>query len=102
SRIYTPPKQASSDQNRPSPAQQASNAAQEQASATPPASAPAQAPSTLTYRQPAPATPPGPVNWRNAIKEVGKVASLGGGGQQGFDINGAAGGDKGFAQDGPL
>jgi TonB family protein len=103
SRIFTPPKQASSDQNQnnQSPAQQAANAAQEQASAQPPSNT-SQAPSTLTYRQPAQANvAAGPVNWRNAIKEVGKVASLGGG-QQGFDLNGAAGGDKGFAQDGPL
>jgi TonB family protein len=103
SRIFTPPKQASSDQNQntQSPAQQAANAAQEQAAAQPPSNT-SQAPSTLTYRQPTQASvASGPVNWRNAIKEVGKVASLGGG-QQGFDLNGAAGGDKGFAQDGPL
>jgi TonB family protein len=103
SRIFTPPKQASSDQNQntQSPAQQAANGAQEQASAQPPSTT-SQAPSTLTYRQPTQASvATGPVNWRNAIKEVGKVASLGGG-QQGFDLNGAAGGDKGFAQDGPL
>ena len=100
SRLYTPPKKASSDQNAPSPGQQAANAAQEQAAAAPTVNS--QAPSTLTYRRPAPASATGaPVNWRNAIKEVGKVASLGGG-QQGFDLNGAAGGDKGFAQDGPL
>jgi protein TonB len=99
SQIYTPPKQAAS-----SPAQQAANAAQQQAAETPPPqSSASQAPSTLTYRQPTQQanTNTGPVDWRNAIKEVGKVASLGGG-QQGFDLNGAAGGDKGFAHDGPL
>lgn len=102
SRIYTPPKEVSSDHNAATPAQAAANAAQEQAAAAPAASATSRAPSTLVYRQPAPANATGaPVNWRNAIKEVGKVASLGGG-QQGFDLNGAAGGDKGFAHDGPL
>ena len=103
SRIFTPPKQAPAAQSAPSSlAQQAANAAQEQAAAAPPPSSTSQAPSTLTYRQPAQASvTAGPVNWRNAIKEVGKVASLGGG-QQGFDLNGAAGGDKGFAQDGPV
>jgi TonB family protein len=92
SRLFTP--KTSSAQ------QQAANPTQEAAS--PAASATAQAPSTLAYRQPAqPSAASGPVNWRNAIKEVGKVASLGGG-QQGLDLNGAAGGEKGFAQDGPL
>ncbi|MEA2237345.1 MAG: hypothetical protein QOC81_2069 [Thermoanaerobaculia bacterium] len=101
SKIYTPPKQASGNPSAPTPTQQAANAAQEQA-AVPPPSNTSQAPSTLAYRQPTQASvATGPVNWRNAIKEVGKVASLGGG-QQGFDLNGAAGGDKGFAQDGPL
>jgi len=84
-----------------SPTQEANNAAQQQQpqqNAAPPANP---APSTLAFRQPVPANAAGgPVNWRNAIKEVGKVASLGG--QQGADFNGAAGGEKGFAQDGPL
>ena len=75
SRLFTP--KTSSAQ------QQAANPTQEAAS--PAASATAQAPSTLAYRQPAqPSAASGPVNWRNAIKEVGKVASLGGG-QQGLD-----------------
>ncbi|HXH37102.1 MAG TPA: TonB family protein [Thermoanaerobaculia bacterium] len=102
SQLYTPPKAASSRPQTASPTQEAANAAQPQQpqnAATPP---PNLAPSTLTYRQPAQASAAGgPVNWRNAIKEVGKVASLGGG-QQGMDLNGAAGGEKGFAQDGPL
>lgn len=100
--IFTP-KQSPQPQP-PSPTQQAANAAQQQqqASPSPAPSSINQAPSTLAYRQQAQANPAtGPVNWRNAIKEVGKVASLGGG-QQGYDINGAAGGEKGFAQDGPL
>ncbi len=101
-RIYTP-KATKGDGT---PAQETANAAQQQQQpAQQPssaASATAQAPSTLAYRQPTQATSAsGPVNWRNAIREVGKVASLGGG-QQGFDLNGAAGGEKGFAQDGPL
>jgi TonB family protein len=105
SKLYTPPKPPpGQQQSAPSPSQQAANAAQQQqqqASAAPPPSTTSQAPSTLQYRQPSQASAAGPVNWRNAIKEVGKVASLGGG-QQGFDLNGANGGDKGFAQDGPL
>jgi protein TonB len=103
SHIFTP-KQSPQPQPQ-SPSQQAANAAQQQQQQAAPSPAPSsinQAPSTLAYRQPAQANPAtGPVNWRNAIKEVGKVASLGGG-QQGYDLNGAAGGEKGFAQDGPL
>lgn len=85
------------------PTQQASNAAeqqQQQQQSAPQPTAPAR--STLTFRQPEQnSTPTGPVNWRSAIKEVGKVASLGGG-QQGMDLPGQLGGEKGFAQDGPL
>lgn len=102
SQIYTPKMSSSPPPQAPAPTQQAANAAQQQQDVTPPSASNTQAPSTLTYRQPSQAsTPNGPVNWRSAIKEVGKVASLGGG-QQGYDINGAAGGEKGFAQDGPL
>ena len=104
SNLFTP-KSSSAPRQAPSPAQEAANAAQQQQQQAAPSPAPSnisQAPSTLAYRQPAQPNPAaGPVNWRSAIKEVGKVASLGGG-QQGYDINGAAGGEKGFAQDGPL
>ncbi len=41
------------------------------------------------------------INWRTAIKEVGKVASLGTG-DQGPDLGNAGGGEKGFAKDGPI
>src|SRR6202171_1667601 len=44
--------------------------------------------------------PSGPVDLRQAIREVSKVASLGGG-QQGLDL-GNTGGDKGYAAEGPL
>ena len=78
--------------------------------ASAPAPAPAQesavaAMSELVYH---PTTEPatqqanaGAVDWRSAIKEVGKVASLGGS-QQGMDLGNAGGGDKGFAESGPL
>jgi protein TonB len=103
SQIYTPPKAPAGQQQQPTPSQEAATAAaqQQQASASTAPPNP-QAQSTLTYRQPAQANAAvGPVNWRNAIKEVGRVASLGGG-QDGPDLKGAAGGEKGFAQDGPL
>jgi TonB family protein len=86
------------------PSQQTANAAEQQQqqppNAAPQPSAPS-AQSALTFRQPTQSATTGPVNWRTAIKEVGKVASLGGG-QQGMDLPGQIGGEKGFAQDGPL
>ncbi|HJQ40587.1 MAG TPA: energy transducer TonB [Thermoanaerobaculia bacterium] len=41
----------------------------------------------------------GPIDWKSALKEV-KVASLGGG--DGMDLAALAGGEKGFAEQGPL
>lgn len=59
---------------------------------------PAEAP-TFSYRpQQANA---GAVDWGNAIKEVGKIASLGTG-QQSIDLGNSGGGDKGFAESGPV
>jgi TonB family protein len=56
----------------------------------------------LVYREPnkASAAASGPINWNTAIKEVGKIASLGGG--DGIDLGQLQGGDKGFAEQGPL
>lgn len=54
---------------------------------------------TFAYR-PAQANAAGGINWRSAIREVGKIASIGTG-QQGMDL-GAQGGEKGFAESGPL
>ncbi|HUP44435.1 MAG TPA: energy transducer TonB [Thermoanaerobaculia bacterium] len=45
-------------------------------------------------------TLPGEVNWRSAIQEVGKMASIAG--NQGIDLSGVAGGERGFAEAGPL
>ncbi|HET7704770.1 MAG TPA: TonB family protein [Thermoanaerobaculia bacterium] len=42
----------------------------------------------------------GEVNWRSAIKEIGKVASIGG--NQGIDLSGVTGGEAGSAEAGPL
>lgn len=42
----------------------------------------------------------GPVNLHSAIREIGKVASLGNG--QSLDLSGVAGGEKGTAEAGPL
>jgi TonB family protein len=83
--------------------QQQPQQAMQQPSATPPQQQPPSSSSALTYRQPAQqpvAAANGQVDWRNAIREVGKVASLGGG-REGLDL-GHLGGDKGTAEAGPL
>ena len=54
---------------------------------------------TFRYR-PSQASAASPINWNSAIKEVGKIASIGTG-QHGVDLGGQ-GGDKGFAESGPL
>lgn len=102
---YTPPQQ-SGNRNRQSPPQQAAEAAQQPSS---PEMAPSQTARTadttgLTFRQPTQqqqaAAANGQVDWHNAIREVGKVASLGSG-RQGLDL-GQLGGEKGSADTGPL
>jgi periplasmic protein TonB len=57
----------------------------------------------LIYREPLKAAAAsGPVDWRSAIRDVRKVASLGGGGD-GLDLETpGGGGEKGFADQGPL
>jgi TonB family protein len=54
---------------------------------------------TFTYR-PSQASASSGINWRSAIREVGKIASIGTG-QQGMDLA-QQGGEKGFAESGPL
>jgi TonB family protein len=55
---------------------------------------------TFAYRPPSQAGAARGVDWRSAIREVGKIASLGTG-QQAIDL-GNAGGEKGFAESGPV
>ena len=88
----------SSAAQRPQQAQQAQQQSNASSFVQPPQSQAASA-----FRQPAQqqaaATANGNVDWRNAIREVGKVASLGG--RQGLDL-GQLGGEKGTAEAGPL
>jgi TonB family protein len=70
----------------------------EAAVATPPTQPPRVTNDTFVYR---PTQANAAIDWRGAIREVGKVASLGDGGQQGMDL-GNVGGEKGYAKDGPL
>jgi TonB family protein len=97
SRIYTPPTPAGSRPRDAATQQQVSpsSPSEDQASAT----ERQQSASGLVYHPPVQANA-GKVDWRSAIREVGKVASLGGG-QQAMDL-GNAGGDRGFAESGPL
>ena len=72
----------------------------------PAASASEQAPQVdtdrLVYRQQTTnaAAASGTVDWKSAIREVGKVASLGGG--DGLDLGDITGGEQGSAEQGPL
>ncbi|HYM60241.1 MAG TPA: energy transducer TonB [Thermoanaerobaculia bacterium] len=103
--VYTPPS-ASGDGRPPSPAQAPQQqGSSQQASSLAAAQQPATS-STFKYQpsqQPAQQTgaASGRIDWKSAIKEVGKVASLGSG-QQGMDLGQAGGGEKGFAENGPL
>lgn len=70
----------------------------EAAVATPAPQPPRVSSDTFVYR---PTHANAAIDWRGAIREVGKVASLGDGSQQGVDL-GNVGGEKGYAKDGPL
>jgi TonB family protein len=103
-RVYTPPMGGSERAAQPQQAVQPSPAAQqEQAQSQQPlppdiANTSSRIPALRTTQ----ASANGNVNWNSAIKEVGKVATLGG--NQNLDLNkiGGDGGEKGFAEQGPL
>ena len=100
--VYTPPAGSPQASSRVRPnsteSAQPSESAPEQ-----PAAAEAVEGSALSSRIPAfranEASALGDVNWRSAIKEIGKVASIGD--PSGLDL-GNGGGEKGFAEAGPL
>jgi TonB family protein len=101
--VYVPPMPAGSDrpgqQSQPSIRRPAEQPAQ--GSASPAGAGQSQAAlNGLTYRKPVQSASAGGVDWRDAINEVGKQSV--GAGQRGFDLSGAGGGDKGFAESGPL
>lgn len=92
------------------PAPRGPQASQPAAPAPQVATAPAAEPSApiqvdadqLVYREPtkASAMSGATVDWNKAVREVGKIASLGGG--DGLDLGSLDGGEKGFAEAGPL
>ncbi|HEY3057054.1 MAG TPA: energy transducer TonB [Thermoanaerobaculia bacterium] len=95
--VYTPPIESAA---QPAPAQQASTenrGTRNEDTQALPADISSRIPALRTSQA---AMSSGNVNWRDAIKEVGKVASLGGG--QNLDLSKIGGGDKGFVEQGPL
>jgi TonB family protein len=99
--FYTPPAAKSGSEDGARVRQQAqAQAAESELTARPSQESASQAESpTFTYR-PSQTKASSGIDWRNAIREVGKIASIGTG-QQGMDL-GNPGGDKGFAESGPL
>ena len=101
SSLYVPRTASGTPAPRPSaPSQPQQPAVQQQAQSAKQAMVDDENGRTFIYRPTQARTASGAIDWRGAIKEVGKVASLGGG-QQGLDI-GNGGGEKGFAKDGPI
>lgn len=105
--VYTPPLGSNTQSAQRGAAQQQANRPPmpQNMMPTAPAPRPAQNTSseTFAYREQTRQAPnQNSVDWRNAIREVGKVASLGG--AQGMDIGklGGGGGEKGFVEQGPL
>ncbi len=103
--LFTPPTPPPGPRAQQQPSASAPQAAQDAQQASPDATA-QQQPQTSTdpliYREPAraAAAASGPVDWRSAIRDVRKMASLGGGGDE-PEVEGS-GGDKGFAEQGPI
>jgi len=102
--LFTPPSNpAPRGPRRPAaapsaPAQQSAQGFPTEGSASPSSASDA----ALVYREPVKASATassGTVDWNNAIREIGKVASLGGG--DGIDL-GRIGGERGSAEQGPL
>lgn len=105
--IYSPPRSAAAAAAAAQQAQRELRAQPQQQQQASAAEAPSQSEtsasmSDLVYRKETQAASQASaaVDWRSAIKEVGKVASLGGN-QQNMDL-GNNGGEKGFAENGPL
>jgi TonB family protein len=103
--MYTPRNEAGNghDMQQAQQAQAAQQPRQQQAAAQQQQAPQQPSTSALTFRQPSQhqvaSVAAGPVDLRSAIREVGKVASLGG--RQGLDL-GQLGGEKGSVETGPL
>jgi len=90
--FYTPPAKSGAEETA---------RARQMAAAESELAAPSAAATTPTFQyRPTQASAANRINWSNAIREVGKIASVGTG-QHGVDLSGQ-GGEKGFAESGPL
>jgi TonB family protein len=97
--FYVPAMKSGSEDN--ARARQVAAAESELSARSQPASQAADASSGGTFQyRPSQASAASGINWNNAIREVGKIASIGTG-QHGVDLSGQ-GGEKGFAESGPL
>jgi TonB family protein len=102
--LFTPPSAPAGSRGpqqqavAPSPGAQAQQSAPS-SSATSGDARPAPSDASLVYREPTHANASGVVDWRGAIREAGRAASRGGG--DGIDLA-RVGGEKGFAEQGPL
>jgi TonB family protein len=97
--FYVPAMKSGSEDN--ARARQVAAAESELSARSQPTSQAADAASGGTFQyRPSQASAASGINWNNAIREVGKIASIGTG-QHGVDLSGQ-GGEKGFAESGPL
>jgi protein TonB len=106
--LYVPPMTRGAGKTAPSVTpQQAQEAEREQRAERQPGSEqPASQPApgsaaSFAYHPAAAASGTNRIDWKSAIQEVGRVASLSNSGDA-VDIAGAAGGEKGFAENGPV
>jgi TonB family protein len=99
--IYTPPMGSPGAPTNAGSAQAPANATEiAENGASPVEAADTTSPSRIAPLRTESSMIPGEVNWRSAIKEIGKVASIGG--SEGIDLSGVGGGEKGSAETGPL
>lgn len=98
--LYVPPMEGGD--GRPRAAEQPTRTPQQASMLdTTPSIAPQQSDDTFVYRESKAAQASTGVDWRSAIREAGKIASLGTG-EAGLDLGNVGGGEKGFAESGPL
>jgi len=97
-KIWSPPAgQHAAQQQSAAPSPSMAQSAPPTANAEAPPTNPAV--NAMTFRQPVSQASASGIDWHGAIREIGKVASLGGPDQ--ID-HGNGGGDKGFAENGPI
>jgi TonB family protein len=101
SKVWSPPSgsRAPQPQNA-APANAASGGGTTSQQAPSQQAVPSSVVNAMTFRQPVSQASSSGIDWHGAIREVGKVASLGG--KEGLDLGQGGGGEKGFAENGPV